>query len=133
MYFENLREYVEALEKAGQLKRIRTQVSVDLEIAEILRRVMYDNDGPAVLFENVEGYDIPVLGNAFGSLRRLKMALDMENFEDIGERVTELTRLKMPHGLLNKFKMLPKLSEISDYGPKSTTSGPVTEIIEMNN
>ncbi|MGE5821264.1 MAG: menaquinone biosynthesis decarboxylase, partial [Nitrososphaerota archaeon] len=133
MYFENLREYVEALEKAGQLKRIRTQVSVDLEIAEILRRVMYDNDGPAILFENVEGYDIPVLGNAFGSLRRLKMALDMENFEDIGERVTELTRLKMPHGLLNKFKMLPKLSEISDYGPKSTGSGPVTEIIEMNN
>ena len=109
---------MEALEKAGQLKRIRTQVSVDLEIAEILRRVMYENDGPAILFENVEGYDIPVLGNAFGSLRRLKMALDMENFEDIGERVTALTRLKMPHGLLSKFKMLPKLSEISDYGPK---------------
>ena len=133
MYFENLGEYVESLEKAGQLKRISTQVSVDLEIAEILRRVMYQNDGPAVLFENVEGYRIPVLGNAFGSLRRLKMALDIENFEDIGERMTALTRLKMPHGLLNKFKMLPKLSEISDYGPKSTNSGPVTEIIETSN
>lgn len=82
MYFENLREYLEALEKAGQLKRIRTQVSVDLEIAEILRRVMYENDGPAILFENVDGYHIPVLGNAFGSLRRLKIALDMENFEE---------------------------------------------------
>ena len=55
MYFENLGEYVESLEKAGQLKRVKTQVSVDLEIAEILRRVMYQNDGPAVLFENVEG------------------------------------------------------------------------------
>jgi 4-hydroxy-3-polyprenylbenzoate decarboxylase len=106
VYFENLREYVESLEKGGQLKRIRTQVSVDLEIAEILRRLMYQHDGPAVLFENVEGYDIPVLGNAFGSLRRLKMALDMENFEDIGERVTALTRLKMPHGLLNKFQIM---------------------------
>ena len=133
MYFENLREYVESLEKAGQLKRIKTQVSVDLEIAEILRRLMYQDNGPAVIFENVDGYNIPVLGNAFGSLRRLKMALDMENFEDIGERVTALTRLKMPHGLLNKFKMLPKLSEISDYGPKSISSGPVTEIIETNN
>ena len=47
--------------------------------------------------------------------------------------MTALTRLKMPHGLLNKFKMLPKLSEISDYGPKSTNSGPVTEIIETSN
>lgn len=132
MYFDSLREYVESLEKVGQLTRVRTKVSVDLEIAEILRRVMYKNEGPAILFENVEGFKIPVLGNAFGSLRRLKMALDMENFEEIGERMTTLTKLKIPHGLLNKVKMLPKLSEISDYGPKSTNSGPVTEIVETS-
>jgi 4-hydroxy-3-polyprenylbenzoate decarboxylase len=132
VYFHSLREYVESLEKVGQLTRVRTKVSVDLEIAEILRRVMYKNEGPAILFENVEGFKIPVLGNAFGSLRRLKMALDMENFEEIGERMTTLTKLKIPHGLLNKVKMLPKLSEISDYGPKSTNSGPVTEIVETS-
>jgi 4-hydroxy-3-polyprenylbenzoate decarboxylase len=132
VYFDSLREYVESLEKVGQLRRIRTKVSVDLEIAEILRRVMYKNEGPAILFENVEGFKIPVLGNAFGSLRRLKMALDMENFEEIGERMAKLTKLKIPHGLLNKVKMLPKLSEISDYGPKSTNSGPVTEIVETS-
>lgn len=133
MHFEDLREYVESLEKIDQLKRIKTRVSVDLEIAEILRRVMYKNEGPAVLFENVEGYKIPVLGNAFGSLRRLKIALDMENFEEIGERMSALTRLKIPHGLLNKFKMLPKLSEIADYGPKSVNGGPITEVIETSN
>jgi 4-hydroxy-3-polyprenylbenzoate decarboxylase len=132
VYFDSLREYVESLEKVGQLRRITTKVSVDLEIAEILRRVMYKNEGPAILFENVEGFKIPVLGNAFGSLRRLKMALDMENFEEIGERMATLTKLKIPHGLLNKVKMLPKLSEISDYGPKSTNSGPVTEIVETS-
>jgi 4-hydroxy-3-polyprenylbenzoate decarboxylase len=132
VYFDSLREYVESLEKVGQLTRVKTKVSVDLEIAEILRRVMYKNEGPAILFENVEGFKIPVLGNAFGSLRRLKMALDMENFEEIGERMTTLTKLKIPHGLLNKVKMLPKLSEISDYGPKSTNSGPVTEIVETS-
>jgi 4-hydroxy-3-polyprenylbenzoate decarboxylase len=132
VYFDSLREYVESLEKVGQLRRITTKVSVDLEIAEILRRVMYKNEGPAILFENVEGFKIPVLGNAFGSLRRLKMALDMENFEEIGERMTTLTKLKIPHGLLNKVKMLPKLSEISNYGPKSTSSGPVTEIVETS-
>lgn len=133
MHFEDLREYVESLEKIDQLRRIKTRVSVDLEIAEILRRVMYKNEGPAVLFENVEGYKIPVLGNAFGSLRRLKIALDMENFEEIGERMSALTRLKIPQGLLNKFKMLPKLSEIADYGPKSVNSGPITEVIETSN
>lgn len=133
MHFEDLRGYVESLEKIDQLKRIKTRVSVDLEIAEILRRVMYKNEGPAVLFENVEGYKIPVLGNAFGSLRRLKIALDMENFEEIGERMSALTRLKIPHGLLNKFKMLPKLSEIADYGPKSVNGGPITEVIETSN
>lgn len=133
MHFEDLREYAESLEKIDQLRRIKTQVSVDLEIAEILRRVMYKNEGPAVLFENVEGYKIPVLGNAFGSLRRLKIALDMENFEEIGERMSALTRLKIPQGLLNKFKMLPKLSEIADYGPKNVNSGPITEVIETSN
>jgi len=133
VHFEDLREYVESLEEIDQLRRIKTRVSVDLEIAEILRRVMYKNEGPAVLFENVEGYKIPVLGNAFGSLRRLKIALDMENFEEIGERMSALTRLKIPQGLLNKFKMLPKLSEIADYGPKSVNSGPITEVIETSN
>jgi 4-hydroxy-3-polyprenylbenzoate decarboxylase len=133
VHFEDLREYVESLEEVDQLRRIKTRVSVDLEIAEILRRVMYKNEGPAVLFENVEGYKIPVLGNAFGSLRRLKIALDMENFEEIGERMSALTKLKIPHGLLNKFKMLPKLSEIADFGPKSVNSGPITEIIETSN
>ena len=133
MHFEDLREYVESLEEIDQLRRIKTRVSVDLEIAEILRRVMYKNEGPAVLFENVERYKIPVLGNAFGSLRRLKIALDMENFEEIGERMSALTRLKIPQGLLNKFKMLPKLSEIADYGPKYVNSGPITEVIETSN
>jgi 4-hydroxy-3-polyprenylbenzoate decarboxylase len=133
VYFENLREYVESLEEVDQLRRIRAKVSVDLEIAEILRRVMYKSEGPAILFENVEGYKIPVLGNAFGSLKRLKMALNIENFEEIGERMTALTKLRIPHGLLDKFKMLPKLSEISDYAPKNISSGPIMEVIETSN
>ena len=124
---------MESLEEVDQLRRIRAKVSVDLEIAEILRRVMYKNEGPAILFENVEGYKIPVLGNAFGSLKRLKMALNIENFEEIGERMTSLTKLRIPHGLLDKFKMLPKLSELSDYAPKNINSGPVMEVIETSN
>lgn len=130
MPFEGLGEYVEALERAGELKRINTKVSADLEVAEIMRRLMYQRDQPAVLFENVEGSDMQILGNAFGTMKRLQMALESEDFTDIGTRITELTRMKMPSGMLNKLKMLPKLSEIGEYGPKYVDSGPVTEVVE---
>jgi 4-hydroxy-3-polyprenylbenzoate decarboxylase len=131
MPFESLGEYVEALEKAGQLKRVRAKTSPDLEIAEVMRRLMYSN-GPAVLFESVEGSGMQVLGNAFGSMKRLEIALETEDFTEIGKRITELTKMKMPSGMLNKLKMLPKLSEIGEYGPKYVDSGPVTEVVETD-
>ena len=130
MPFEDLGEYVQALEKAGELKRIKARVSADLEVAEIMRRLMYQNNQPAVLFENVEGSNMQILGNAFGTMKRLQIALESEDFTEIGTRITELTRMKMPSGMLNKLKMLPKLSEIGEYGPKYVDSGPVTEVVE---
>ena len=130
--FESLGEYVEALEQTDQLKRVRAKVSPNLEIAEIMRRLMYAGDQPAVLFENVEGSSMQVLGNAFGSMKRLELALGTEDFSEIGSRITELTKMKMPAGMLNKLKMLPKLSEISDYGPKYVDRGPVSEVVETD-
>lgn len=131
MPIESLAEFVDALEQAHELKRIRTRVSTELEIAEILRRLMYDRTRPqpAILFENVEGSHIPVLGNAFGSMRRLKIALETDDFSDIGNRISDLTKMKMPAGVLSKIKMLPKLSELADYGPRTIESGPVTDVI----
>ena len=98
MPFESLEEFILALEKAHELKRIQTKVSTELEIAEIMRRLMYDrgHHQPAVLFENIEGYSIPVLGNAFGSMRRLQIALETEDFSEIGNRIVDLTKMKMP-------------------------------------
>jgi 4-hydroxy-3-polyprenylbenzoate decarboxylase len=128
--FESLRDYISALENEDLLKRVNTKVSTDLEIAEILRRLMYKGNQPAVLFETVDGYDMPVLGNAFGSIDRLKLALGLDNFEEIGERISALSRIKMPSGIFEKIKMLPKLSEIADYSPKQVGSGPVMEVIE---
>lgn len=133
MPFESLGEYIQALEGQGQLTRVRARVSPDLEIAEIMRRLMYSSDGqrsPAVLFENVDGSTMQVLGNAFGSIKALEIALETQEFMDIGKRIVELTRMKMPSGMLNKLKMLPKLSEISEYGPKYVDSGPVNEFFE---
>ena len=133
MPFESLGEYIEALDRSRQLARVKKRVSPHLEIAEIMRRLMYAGNQPAVLFENVEGYDIPVLGNAFGTLARLQTALEIEDFQEIGERIVNLTKMKMPIGMLSKLRMLPKLSEIAEYGPKSVESGPVMEVTKTDN
>jgi 4-hydroxy-3-polyprenylbenzoate decarboxylase len=128
--FDSLGEYVEALDKIGQLHRVKTQVNTNLEVAEIMRRLMYSANQPAVLFENVRGFKIPILGNAFGSLERLHLALDCQDFRQIGERIVQLTKMKIPSGILDKLKLLPKLSEIAEYSPRYVNSGPVTQIIE---
>ena len=129
MPIEELGEFVEKLEKAGELKRIKTQVDVNLEIAEILRRTMYSN-GPALYFENVKNYDIPVLGNAFGSLKRLEIGLETNDFTQIGQRIVDMTKMEIPTGLFEKIKKIPELSKMADVAPKLQKSGPVTEIFE---
>ncbi len=125
---EDIHELIEVLEKKGELKKVKTQVDTDLEIAEILRRTMYDN-GPAILFENIKDYDIPILGNTFGSIKRLQIALETDDFTEIGQRIADMTKMEIPSGLFNKIRKLPELSKMSESFPKLEKSGPVTEII----
>lgn len=129
MPFESLRELVHALEEQGQLRRVQVNVDPDLEVAEIMRRLMYAKRKPAVLFENVKGHTIPILGNAFGSNENLKIALEEDDFAQIGNRIVDLTKMKMPAGVIGKLRMLQRLSEISDYGPKHVDNGPVKEVV----
>jgi len=124
---EDTHEFITELEKNGELKRVKTEVDSNLEIAEILRREMYSN-GSAILFENVKGYDIPVLGNAFGSMKRLEIGLEMTDFTEIGQRIADMTKMDIPSGFLNKIKKLPELSKMASSFPKAETRGPVTEI-----
>ena len=127
MPIEDIHEFITELEKNGELKRVKTEVDSNLEIAEILRREMYSN-GSAILFENVKGYDIPVLGNAFGSMKRLEIGLEMTDFTEIGQRIADMTKMDIPSGFLNKIKKLPELSKMASLFPKAETRGPVTEI-----
>ena len=133
MAFDSLSEYMDALESVGKLHRVKTEVDTNLEIAEIMRRMMYSGQSPAILFENVKGYDIPVLGNSFGTMDLLKTALNLSDFREIGKRITDLTKMKIPSNLFDKLKMLPRLSELGEYAPKYVQSGAITEIIEMEN
>jgi len=124
---EDIHEFITELEKNGELKRVKTEVDSNLEIAEILRREMYSK-GSAILFENVKGYDMPVLGNAFGSMKRLEIGLEMTDFTEIGQRIADMTKMDIPSGFLNKIKKLPELSKMASSFPKAETRGPVTEI-----
>src|SRR5437870_13040752 len=100
MTLESLGEYVEALEQAGHLRRVKTKISPNLEIAEVMRRLR-SAAGPAVLFENVEGASMHVLGNSFCSLKRLEIALETDDFTEMGRRITELTKMKISSGMRN--------------------------------
>ncbi len=128
MAYNDLREFVGALEKAGELKRISLEVDPHLEITEFADRSV-KNGGPAFLFENPKGSKVPVLVNAFASMKRMEIALGVGNVGEIANRITEYLELRMPQGLINKLKMLPKLAEVGAFFPKIVSSGPCKEVI----
>jgi 4-hydroxy-3-polyprenylbenzoate decarboxylase len=127
--YDDLREWMAALEKAGELKRIREEVSPELEITEITDRVSKmvsgasGPGGPALLFENVKGHPgHKVLINQFGSERRMAMALGVNSLAEIAERIKGLINLKAPEGFLDKLKMLPQLSALTSAFPKTVSA-----------
>ena len=134
MAYKNLREFIARLEREGELKRIGVPVDVDLEIAEITDRVSKAG-GPALLFEKPrsasenKNYPAPVLMNAFGTRKRLELALDVSSVEAVAHRIEELLEIKPPEGLLDKVKMLPRLVEFGSFLPKTVKDGPVKEVI----
>lgn len=128
MAFKNLGQFIKALEKAGELKRISESVSPYLEITEITDRVC-KKQGPALLFENVEGHTIPVLINAFGSYRRMCMALGVEDFAEIAQDILDFIEMEAPQGLIKKLKLLPKLKRLSDMFPRKVGTAPCQAVV----
>ncbi len=138
MPFDDLRQWIAALDRAGELKRIKTEVDPILEITEITDRVSKSKTGkpggPAILFENVKGYrGSPVLINQFGSADRMKLALGVKSFDEFGERIRMFMDVKSPQGFLDKLKMLPLLTEAAKFFPKTVATGPCKEVIERDN
>ena len=130
MKYKDLRDFIGFLESKGQLKRIKTPVSCELEIAEVCDRVV-KNGGPALLFENVEGYDIPVLINMYGTEQRMAWALGVERLDDLVERVHHVLGLMQgpPQGIMAKMKALMELREMASFRPKLVKSGPCQEVV----
>ena len=135
MAWKNQQQFIEALEKAGELVRIKTYVNPKLEIAEITDRISKSGGGgKALLFENT-GYDFPVLMNAYGSEKRMCMALRVNHLDDVAREIEGLFKmLSAPkEGILDKLKLLPKLGQFASWMPKVKNGrGECQEVIMEN-
>ncbi|MBZ0187048.1 MAG: UbiD family decarboxylase, partial [Candidatus Obscuribacterales bacterium] len=132
MAYTDLREFLEVLEKDGELLRIDAKVSCDLEIAAITDRVSKSQgaENKALLFTSVEGYDMPVLINAFGSMKRICRSLEVEKLDDIADRIARMIKPKVPENFIDKLSMLPMLLEIGRFPPKLTHgNAPCQEVV----
>jgi 4-hydroxy-3-polyprenylbenzoate decarboxylase len=129
MAYRDLGEFIDALEKAGELKRVSLEVDPVLEIAEFADRAVKAG-GPALLFERPAGYRIPVLINSYASMRRMELALEVASVDEIARRIAEYLEMRMPEGLIGKLKMLPKLAEMGAFFPKIVSKGACQEVIK---
>ena len=126
----DLKEFLRELERRGELVRVKERLSPILEITEVIdRTVKLPGGGKALLFENVEGYDIPIAANLYGSESRIKLALGYENLEDIGWKLYRILRPEVPQTFLDKLKKLPELKKLNDAIPKRVKRGKVQEVI----
>jgi 4-hydroxy-3-polyprenylbenzoate decarboxylase len=130
--FADLREFIKALEKHGELRRIPFEVDPHLEITEFADRSV-KQAGPALLFEKPKGSGVPLLINAFASMRRMEIALGVGSVQEVADRISEYLEMRMPQGLIGKLKMLPKLAEVGAFFPKMVSDGPCKELIRREN
>ncbi len=157
MAYRDLREFVRKLESEGELRRVKAEVDPVLEIAEVVQRLRREalrgenaaakkptanagtgtahegpnpaGLGPALLFEKPKGSRYPLLINAFGSVRRMELALEVENLQDVAARIRGFLDVQTPQGLFDKMKMLPKLMELGSVFPRSVKDGACKEVV----
>src|SRR5437763_676964 len=139
MAYRDLRDWITAVDRAGELRRVRAEVDPILEITEITDRVSKSGrgtakaGGPALLFENVKGHaGVPLLINQFGSARRMQMSLEVDSLDEVAARIHSFMDVKSPQGLLDKIKMLPLLADLGKFFPKQVATGPCKEVIKKD-
>lgn len=131
MAYKDLKEFIKKLKEENELLEINTPVSSELEITEITDRSSKNIDFPnkALLFKNVEGYNIPVLTNAFGSYKRMGLSLGVNNIKEIAARIENLIKPEIPVDFMGKVSMLPKLMEINSFFPQIINNAPCQEVV----
>ncbi|RMF12976.1 MAG: 3-octaprenyl-4-hydroxybenzoate decarboxylase, partial [Gammaproteobacteria bacterium] len=129
--YKDLRDFIRALEQRGELKRISHPVDPYLEMTEICDRTLKAG-GPALLFENPKGYDIPVLGNLFGTPERVALGMgqpDVSALREVGQLLAWLKEPDPPKGFRDALGKLPILKQVMTMGPKEVRRAPCQEVV----
>jgi len=135
MRYRDLRDFLSQLERAGELKRVRAEVDPNLEMTEVCDRVL-KSGGPALLFEKPKGHSIPVLGNLFGTTRRVALAMGadpradpLEALRDIGALLAVLKEPEPPRGFRDAFeRWIPIVKQVMPMSPKEVSGAPCQEL-----
>ena len=128
MHVRDVRGFLALLEERGQLVRIKERVSPELEITALADRAV-KSGGPALLFENVEGAELPLAINLYGTRERMAWALGVETLEAIPDRLRKLLDIKLGGGILAMASNLPKLRDLASLPPKRVKRAPVHEVV----
>ncbi|MDL4863923.1 UbiD family decarboxylase, partial [Halomonas elongata] len=131
MKYKDLREFIAALEQQGELQRVTAEVDPYLEVTEICDRTLRAG-GPALLFENVKGHDMPLLGNLFGTPKRVAMGMGQESVAalgEVGELLAFLKEPEPPKGFRDALDKLPVFKQVMRMGPKTVRKAPVQELV----
>lgn len=131
MKYKDLRDFIKLLEKKGELKRIKHPVDPNLEMTEICDRTLRAG-GPALLFENPVGSDIPVLGNLFGTPRRVALGMGQDNVEalrEVGKLLAFLKEPEPPKGFRDAWQKLPIFKKVMSMGPKMVSNAACQEVV----
>ena len=134
MPYSDLKDFINTLEKENELVRISSEVNSHLEISEITNRISKgpESNNKALLFENVKGYQIPLLINTLGSHKRMSLALDVNSYIQIASRIEKFLDKKIPDTVMGKLSMLPKLAQAASFPPKIVTKASCQEVIITN-
>ncbi|WP_197472544.1 UbiD family decarboxylase domain-containing protein, partial [Oleiphilus sp. HI0067] len=131
MKYKDLRDFISQLEEQGELVRVKKEVDPNLEMTEICDRTLRAG-GPAILFENPKGSDIPVLGNLFGTPRRVALGMGQENvtaLREVGKLLAFLKEPDPPKGLKDAWQKLPIFKQVLNMGPKVLRNAPCQEVV----
>ncbi|KZN40220.1 4-hydroxy-3-polyprenylbenzoate decarboxylase [Pseudoalteromonas luteoviolacea] len=131
MKYKDLREFIELLEKQGELVRVSQPISTKLEMTEIADRTLRAG-GPAILFENPEGFDIPVLANLFGTPKRVAMGMgqtDVSELREVGKLLAFLKEPEPPKGIKEALGQIPVFKQVLNMPAKEVKKAPCQKVV----
>jgi 4-hydroxy-3-polyprenylbenzoate decarboxylase len=131
--FADIGSFIAELDRRKELRRIADPLSPNLEISAVIDRACKSpGGGPALMFEQPTGFDIPVAANLFGSMSRICLALGVESLDELSKEIDDLTTPPMPKGFVDALRLMPLVTRLTDLMPKTVKDAPCQEVVKMD-